>query len=157
MAAPEITARLEPDGIMLEDGFSTTIAFARNPAVALWEKEVTPPGIEGGDAIDTTTMHNAKWRTKAPRQLMELTEVSFTAAFDPKMYTELQELINQNGSITVHEPDGSTVSFFGYLKSATRNAMSEGTHPELSCTIVPTNRDEDGVEQDPVVVEVSGT
>ncbi len=40
----------------LDDGYQTLIEFAENPAIKLWEKSVTPPGIDGGDAIDTTTM-----------------------------------------------------------------------------------------------------
>jgi hypothetical protein len=102
MGAPTVTARVDPPGIKLDDGHSTTFAFSADANVNLWEKTVTPPGIDGGDEIDTTTMHNNTWRTRAPRQLKTLTEMSCTCAYDPVVYTELLALINVRQSITVH-------------------------------------------------------
>lgn len=52
------TTRSAPGGTKLGDGFSTKIAFAADADVSLWEKTVTPPGVDGGDAVDTSTMHN---------------------------------------------------------------------------------------------------
>lgn len=158
MAAPALTARVFPAGIKMDDGFPTTIAFARDPDVSLWEKTVKPPGIDGGDPVDTNTMHNVAWRTKSPRKLKTMTESTITAAYDPKVITQIVELVNMEGSITVHYPDGSTLSFYGYLQKFEPSDMKEGEQPEASVTIVTTNQDPvTGSEEPPVLVEVSGT
>jgi len=158
MAAPAVTARQAPTGRMLEDGFSSVYAFSRDPNVNLWEKTVTPVGIDGGDAIDVTTMHNDNWRTFAPRTLRTLTEGSFTAAYDPICYNEILQMINIEQAITQHLPDGSSVAFYGYLRVFEPNELSEGEHPEATVTIQPTNRDPTtGAEEAPVVTLVAGT
>jgi hypothetical protein len=159
MAAPVDTTRTTPVGIRLEDGHSTKIAFARDPDVSFWEVEVQPPGLDGGDAINITTMHNTTWRTMAARQLKTLTECSINVAYDPNVYNNiLDHLINQEGAITVHFPDGSKLSFFGYLKSFTPQGNQEGNMPTAAISIVPTNYDPVArTEQSPVLTSVSGT
>ena len=158
MAAPETTARSTPLGIMLDDGYSTKIAFAADPDVSFWEKDVQPPGLDGGDAIETTTMHNTTYRTFSARSLATLTEMSSTVAYDPDLYDEALALINVEGSISVHFPDLSTLDFFGYLKSFAPSALEEGSQPVATITIVPTNYDTaNAVEASPVMTEVSGT
>lgn len=159
MAAPSDTTRTTPSGKFLEDGFSTKIAFARSAGVNLWEKTVTPPGVDGGDEIETTTMFNTTWRTFAARNLRTLTEVSFTAAYDPAAYTTIiNDLVNQEGAITCHFPDGSKISFYGYLKMFEPSECQEGEQPEADVTIFPTNYDPvNDVEGAPVITSVSGT
>jgi hypothetical protein len=150
------TARVTPTGNKLDDGFRCLIAFAEAPDVLLWEKQVTPPGVDGGDAIDTTTMHNQKWRTSAARALQTLTQSSMTVAYDPESYDSVQDLINVVGWITVHFPDGATLDFVGFLKDFQPGALVEGTQPEATCTIVPTN-ELDGVETDPLMTPGSSS
>ncbi len=163
MAAPSTTARLNPsstptNGIAFEDGYQTLIAFAANPSVKIWEKSVKPPGMDGGDAIETTTMHNTTWRTMAPRSLKTLTESTFKGAYDPDVYNDILALVNISGGITVTYPDGSTLDFWGYLRTFEADEMVEGTHPEATCAITPTNWDPaNRVEAAPVMTEVSGT
>lgn len=158
MAAPSTTTRVAPNGVKLDDGFSTTIAFALDPDIAFFEKSVQPPGIDGGDAIETTTMHNTAWRTMSSRQLKTLTEISTTVAYDPAVYTQILSLINQEGSITIEFPDGSTLDFYGYLKSFEPSELQEGEQPEASISIVPTNWDPvNCVEAAPVLTSATGT
>ncbi len=133
------TARQTPAGTALDDGFSTKIAFAADPDVSFWEKTVTPPGVEGGDAIEQTTMFNTAWRTFAARALKTLTDSSVTAAYDPKVYDQIIALINVEGLITVHFPDASTIDFYGFLKDFTPGENSEGEQPEADITIIATN------------------
>lgn len=133
------TARTTPTGDRLDDGYQTLIAFAADADVDLWEKTVQPPGVEGGDEVDTTTMHNETWRSRAARALKTLTNSSMTVAYDPAVYDQILSLINVNGWITVHFPDGSTLDFVGFLKNFTPNDLSEGAQPEATCEIVPTN------------------
>ena len=158
MAAPTPTARTAPTGIKLKDGFSTLYTFSRKPNVNLWEKTVTPPGVDGGDSIEQTTMFNTRWRTQAPRALLTLTESSFNAAYDPGVLTDIVEMINIEQTITARFPDGTTWAFFGYLKTFQPGENSEGAQPEASCTIVPTNFDPVGkVEAGPALASVTGT
>lgn len=155
---PSPTARQTPAGIKLEDGHSTIITLAADPDVSLWEKSVTPPGIDGGDAVEQTTMHNVTWRPMAPRRLKTLTEMTFTAAYDPDAYNQLVGLINVETTVTVRFPDGSTLAFYGYLKSFEPQELSEGEQPEANCSIVPTNADPvTGAEAGPVLTSAAGT
>jgi hypothetical protein len=158
MASPETTVRIEPDGIDLPDGFSAKIAFAADPDISIWEKTVTPPGLDGGDSIDTTTMHNSIWRTKRARSLVTGTDAQVTCGYDPDCYDEILAILNVEGSITVAFPDGSTYDFFGYLQKFEPSALQEGTYPEATLTIVQTDYDPvNHVEAGPIMTEVPGT
>jgi len=134
----------------MNDGFSTTIGFADYPAVSFWEKEVTPPGIQGGGENDTSTMRNTVWRTKAPKQLKTLSECSFTAAYDPVVYDDIVAMIQTNQLITVTFPSGATVAFWGWLDDFTPGANTEGEQPTADCTIIPSNQNASDVETAPV-------
>jgi hypothetical protein len=158
MAAPTPTARISPTGIKLKDGYQALITFAVDPDCALWEKTVKPPGIDGGDPIEQTTMHNITWRTRAPRSLKTLTEGSFKAAYDPICYTQLLTIVNVETTITVEFADGSTVAFYGFLQNFDPDELVEGTQPEATCTICPTNFDHvNKVEAGPALSSVVGT
>lgn len=141
MAAPATTVRQTPAGKFIEDGYQTLIAFAADPNVSLWEKTVKPPGMDGGDEIDITTMHNIDYRTRASRALKTLTNTTFTAAYDPGVYDQLLALINVEGAITIYFPNDDILNFYGFLKNAEPSEHTEGEFPEMSCEIVPTNRD----------------
>jgi len=158
MTAPAATTRGTPDGIKLPDGFSSKITFATDTTIELWEKDVTPPAIDGGDAVDQTTMHNTTWRTKLPRNLLTLEDVSAVCAYDPVAYDAIIALTNVNTTITVTFPDGSTLAFFGYLKRFEPSTSVEADQPEATLTIVATNLDaaDTTVEAGPTMVEVSG-
>jgi hypothetical protein len=144
--------------LKLDDGFPTTIAFEADPDVSFWEKTVTPPGLDGGDAIDQTTMHNISLRTFASRELITMTECTVTAAYDPSVIPQILALINVEGSITVHYPNGDTLDFFGYLRVYEPQEMSEGTQPECNITIQPTNYDPvTGAETEPDYTVSGGT
>ncbi len=158
MAAPATTSRSTPLGIPLKDGYSTKIAFAIDPDISFWEKTVTPPGMDGGDEIEFTTMHNSTYRTFQPRALVTLTECSVTCLYDPDAYDEILNMMNVPNSITVHFPDASTLDFFGYLKTFELGDNEEGSPPEATLTVVPTNWDPvNNVEASPVMTEVEGT
>ena len=158
MAAPSATTRVAPNGVKLKNGFRALITFARDTNVAMWEIAVTPRGLAGGDAIDTTTQHNTRRRTKAPQGLVEDQEASFTFAYDPKIKSEIEQLVNQETTITERFPDGSTDAYYGYLMSVEFDALEQGTMPTGTATIQPTAWDEaNDVEADPTFVEVTGT
>ena len=152
------TSRVDPTGNMLENGFSTKIAFAADANVTFWEKSVTPPGVDGGDAIEISTMFNTTWRTKAAQSLKDLTDAGASAAWDPKVYDEIVALINVEGEITITFPDDSTLDFFGYLKSFVPGEMAEGDQPMADIVVVCTNINPNTLlESGPVFTDNSGT
>jgi hypothetical protein len=142
---------------VLRDGMRTTVTLARFPAISFKEKTVTPPGFDGGDAIEQTTMFNEDVRTKWPRQLFEMTDASATVAYDPGVFGQIRQCINIPDTITVTYPDGTTQAAWGYLQKFEPGELQEGEQPEADVTFVFMNQDEDGVEQYPVIAEVTGT
>ena len=157
MAAPTTTSRQTPDGIKLDDGFSTKIACAADPDIAFWEKSVKAPGVDTGEPIDTSTMFNVQWRTFAERALLTLTPCSGKAAYDPVILTQILAIAGKNKEWTITFPEGSTWDFWGILNKFEPDELSEGTFPEASFTVTPTNQDNSGAEQAPVVASVPGT
>jgi hypothetical protein len=134
----------------IDDGFSTTLEFADFPTVAFYEKTVTPPGMSGGGANDTTTMHNTTWRTMAPKQLKTMSEGSAKVSYDPVVYQDVVSMINVNQLITVNFPDGSSLDFWGWLDEFTPDEVSEGAQPTATIKIIPSNQNDSLVETAPV-------
>ncbi len=158
-APPTPTARGTPAGIKLRDGFKTLVTISANVTVSFWEMTVKPPGIDGGDTIPQTTMHNTAWRTFAARQLKTLTPCTGKGQIDPNVINQLYTLINVYATITVTFPDLSTLAFFGYLRTIEFDEFVEGSPPQFSYEIQPTNSDHTNqfVEAAPVLTSVSGT
>jgi hypothetical protein len=160
MATPTNVTRGTPAGIPLEDGFSTKLAIAGYLTLKIQEKTVTPPGMEGGDPIPVTTMHNTTWRTFRARDLITLTPITVVAAYDPDVYSDdqVQSVINLETNMTLEFPDGSDLDFFGFVQNWMPSENSEGVQPEGTMTIVPTCYDPtNDVEAGPVLTEVAGT
>lgn len=141
MAAPTRTARITPTGTPLKDGFRTLITFAADADVLLWEKGVKPPGQDGGEAIPQETMHSVQWRRMAPRTLVTLTESTFRAAYKPASYNSALSIINVETVVTIDWPDGTWMAFYGFLRTFEPDELVEGTQPEATCAITPTNWD----------------
>lgn len=151
------TTRLTPVGRMLEDGYQTLITFQADPDVSLWEKTVKPPGVNGGDPIEQTTMWNVTYRTFAFRALKTITEATLTCAYDPRVLLQAVALANVNTLITVRYSDLSTVDFWGALITFEPNDAGEGTQPEASVNITPSNLNASGVETAPNYISPTGT
>lgn len=138
---------------VLTDGFSTIYSFALGGGVfgtEIKEKEVTPPGMDGGGPNDTTTMRNATFRTTQPKKLITMTESTFTAAYDPAVpYSTWIGVYNVIQTINVTFPDGSQVDFEGWLNSAKPNAHKEGEQPTMTVQVIPSNSSSNGVEVPP--------
>ena len=134
----------------LDDGYQTLISFASDPTVLFYEKTVTPPGVDGGGEIDTTTMQNSTWRTRNPKALITLSEAATTVAYDPATYPEIIALVNVNNLITVTFPDGDTLAFWGWLDKFIPGEHVEGEQPESEITIIPSNQNASGAETAPV-------
>lgn len=133
----------------MEDGFKTLIDFGQS-TTTFKEKSVTPPPLQGGGANDVTTMRNTRYRTKAPKKLLDVGEVQCNGEYDPACYSEYVSLMQVNQLITLSFPDDSTVAFWGWLDSFAPGASSEGGQPEATITIIVSNRDAAGDEIGPV-------
>ena len=134
----------------IDDGHSTIVTFAEDGAIALFEKEVTPPGVDGGGANPTTTMRNTVWRTNAPKKLKTLTDAALTVAYDPAVIDSIVAMCQINQLITVTYPDLSTLAFWGWLDTFTPNANVEGEQPTAEVNIIPSNMNGSLVETAPV-------
>jgi len=136
------------------DGHPTTISFSAGSSGVtltdiLAEKEVTPPGMDGGGANDTTTMRNSLYRTFQPKSLITVTASSFTAAYDPALLDEIVAMINTNQQLTITFPDSSTWVIWGWLNSFVPNPSTEGSQPTATVTIIPSNQNDSAVETAP--------
>jgi hypothetical protein len=158
MAAPSPTARQAPVGIWLDSGHSTKITLGNRPAISFWEKTVTPFSVDSGDAIDTTTMHNTRYVTKAPQPLLDLGDISGSCSYDPNVLVDLVLYTGLKTTITVTHPDGSTWAAYGYLKSFAPQENSRPNQPVANYTIIITNYDPaNHTEVGPAVASVAGT
>jgi hypothetical protein len=119
----------------LPDGYRTLVTFADFPSIQLFAKKVTPPGIEGGDGIDTTTMLNDRWKTKYPQSLIEATPLNFTAAYKPEIYVQAVIAVNLPQYITVTFPNGDSVGDYGWLRSIKPNSHEIGAQPTAECVV----------------------
>lgn len=134
----------------MTDGFSTNITFSSNANILFDEKEVQPPGVSGGGEIDTTTMSNQVWRTKAPKKLKTLTEASLVVAYAAGVYPQVVAMVNVNQLITITFPDNATLAFWGWLDEFTPGNNVDGEQPTAECTIMCSNMDDQCVEVGPV-------
>jgi hypothetical protein len=161
MAAPPVTVRITPSGFVMPDGFKTLVAFHGKPDIQLWEHAlggVTPPGLDGGEKIVTTTMHNVKYRTARAKKLIDTTDASFKCAYDPDVINDILQQLNREQGITYQLADGSTWTYWGFLKMFKPGPCEEGKMPEAEVTICHTNWDpQNSVEAGPVFVPAAGT
>lgn len=136
--------------VRLDDGFSTIITLSNVPTIKLYEKDVTPPGMTAGGPIETTTMRNTEWRTMAPRALKSLTQVSATVAFATEAIPILFDQIGVIQEIQVTFPDGSSLTFWGWLEEFTPATFTEGEQPTANIVVQTGNRNVEGDEVAPV-------
>ena len=138
---------------ILNDGYQTLVDFSAGTSgvtFGFFEKEVTPPGVAGGGPNDTTTMRNNSFRTMQPKALRTLTPMTEVGAYDPAVYDEIMAMINVNQVITVTFPDGSTLTFWGWLDEFAPGNHVEGEQPTATITIQPSNQDNSNVEKPPI-------
>lgn len=157
MAAPSATVRQDPVGIKLPDGYRALITFEDDPDISFWEKDVKPPGFDGGELIPQTTMHNDEVETFYPQSLYKMTDGTSKVAYDPQVVSQIRVMINRNQVITVRYRDGSTDAFWGALRMFERDALQKGVQPEATVTFSQTMMDDAGAEQTLVNVSVAGS
>jgi len=135
----------------VRDGFKTLVTFANYPSVRFQEKTVTPPGMDGGGPNDTTTMRNTKYRTKQPKKLISMTNMSLNVVYDPLVYNDIVLMVNTLQLITVTFADGTTNTFWGWLDKFTPGEAKEGEQPTADVVIECSNQNSSGAEVAPVI------
>lgn len=139
-----------PNSKRLDDGFASLVEMTDFPDVKLYEKEVQPGGIDGGDKIPTSTMRNSVWDTFWHRSLKTATDINYTAAYADDALDDLIAAVNHNQQFVVTFPDGATRTVWGFMKSFIPQKMVIGKQPEADVVFVPTNVDNSGAEVAPV-------
>lgn len=137
----------------IDDGLGARLTFSLDANVAMWEKEITPPGIDSGGPNDTSTLRNTTWRTMAPKGLKTLTPITATVAYDPQIYTEILAMVGINQQVTVTFPDESTYRIWGWIDKFTPGPMSDGSQPTAEITIQPSNQNNSEVETAPTFTD----
>ena len=158
MTPPTPSVRGTPSGRKLGDGYRTLVSISGDLTISFFEKAVTPPGFEGENPNDTTSMLNDHWRTFSPRHLITMTPMSMTALYDPAAFADVEAAVNIPKTVTVHFPDGSSLCFYGFLKSFKPGSLEEGKVPEATVEIQPTNQDPlTCSEESPIFTAATGT
>lgn len=139
-----------PTGTRLGDGFATYYTFGlASPDVGFWEVEVTPVEVDGGDAVETSTMRNTTYKTRWPQSLKSLGSSTLKAAYDPAVYVSLISQVNVNQLITIRFPDHSTLKFYGFIQRFAPDPIRMGEMPTATVTITATNLSPTKIESNP--------
>ena len=158
MAAPTAQTRSTPAQPPARDGLSTKIAMENDPDIEFWEVEVQPPGVDGGDEINMTTMFNATWETFRPRKLKRLTPFTVRAFYAQNVYVSILAQVNNEQTMSVIHPDTDSTSFYGYMQRFVPQANVAGQPPQADITFVPTQWDtNDNTEAGPLIGTAIGT
>lgn len=157
MAAPTAaSAPGTPAGNRLRNGYRCVLVFNDEPTAPIWPVSVTPPSLSGPPAIDTSTMLNDDWATRAPGALVTLGDFTFTANYATPIYTTILDILNVEGTYTIFFPDGAKLAFYAALINFVPDALVNGTMPLATCTMVATNTDPaTGGEEPPVYIAAS--
>jgi hypothetical protein len=135
----------------LEDGHPTTILVSGAATLAIREKEVTPPGVDGGPPNDVSSMRNSVWTTFTFQKLVTLTPVECVVFAKGDILTTMLAQINVNQLHTVTMPDATTIAFWGAITAYKPNRNTKGEPPTATMTVSPSNRNASDVETGPVV------
>lgn len=156
---PAPSPRVAPVGKKLDDPFPTTVAFSAKPSLGLWEKSITPPGIDGREPIDVTTMFNQHVTGKAPRVLKDFTNAKGKYQYDPSKLADYITMINQRQTLTTWFASGDSWCYYGYIQKFTPTENSDSTEPPMAdVEVVVTNIDPaTNLEALPVMTPSSGT
>lgn len=157
--APPVTARTTPTGYMLPEGHRATIAFSKKPAVQFWEMTTRPAGLSVVEII-TTTQFNNRYHTSRAGHLIKVKDITGQAAYDPDFLTDIIGMLGDDvgAGVTVHNPDNSAYSYWGFLKDVEFQEFKEGQFPTLNYTVCITNwNTTTRAEEGPLVTPSSGT
>jgi hypothetical protein len=158
MAAPTPTARGTPGGRLMPEGFKSKVTLGRFPTISLYERDVKPPAIDGGEPINTTTQFNTRRRTFSPTALIQGSPCTAACGYDPDAISVILAALNAPDTITVLFPDGSTYCFYGWLQKFEPTDLKEKEFPIANITFFESDYDYvNFVEAGPVFTAAAGT
>lgn len=134
-------------------GFGTLIkVVTTSPAVTLEleETEVTPQGYQGNSPVEQTSMRNTKFRSFEPGDLIQKTDLQFTAYYDEDQLSDIKSIINVKGTITVTFKTGGTLVDTGWLVSAVPTGRSIGNRPTASFVVSFEGEDSSGTDNEAI-------
>jgi hypothetical protein len=123
----------------LNDGHATLITLENDPTIKLFEKEVTPPAINAGGPIETSTMRNVSVHTKAPKKLKGVGQTKASCAYATESIQRIYAQLGSNQRITVTYPDGSRYRYWGWLDSFTPGSNTMGAQPTAEVVFEASN------------------
>lgn len=138
-----------------EPSGTTMTIVADSTTWTVYGIEMTPPAWDGGDAIDITTLGNTDVKTKMPQTLKDIGECSFSCHYDPSVFASAP--ININGTVSITIPNWGTISFYGYLRSLTPQALTVGDAAKMDGTVTVTNTLVSGVGASRTITESQPT
>lgn len=141
---------------ILEDGYRSLIAISGITA-QFEEISVTPVSLDSGGTIDMTTMRNQRNRTAAGKKLITWGACVVKAIYDPRVVAQMQSIVGQNRFITQTWPDGATLTWYAIVEKIEFDELQEGTRPECSITLTPSNRTTAAVPAETSPVFATGT
>lgn len=124
---------------LLEDGYRSLIAIGGITA-QFEEISITPLSIDSGGTIDMTTMRNQRTRTAAGKKLVTYGPCELKIAYDTRVFAQLQSIAGSNRAITQTWPDGATLVWYAIVEKIEFDELTEGTRPEATLTLTPSNR-----------------
>lgn len=105
------------------------------------EMEFTPPTIEGGGPNDTSTMRNVAWRTRQPKSLKTLGQMTIVCSMDPAVYQVFVNIVNKNRPYGIRFPDGAAVVLWAWMDNVAPQSAKEGEMPRIEIVLIPSNQD----------------
>lgn len=158
MAAPVPNTRQFPTAMRLDDGHQSVIAWNSQADLAIFEKTLQVPATDNGDPIETSTMLNQEFETKAPQRLKGHDDGVVVAGFDPNARETIDDLVGLPDSISWWYPEGTGYVHWGYARRAEFSPLTKGEMPEVTISIVQTNWDPyNCAEAGPVYVDGTGS
>jgi hypothetical protein len=138
--------------MILQDGYPVGIIFADFGTVAFEVRELTPPSMQAGGMIPTTTQAAIKYRTGAPKKLITVTEGVLQVVYDAVMFNDIQSMLGHNQLISYVFEDTSKINVWGFVDQFNPAGMTEGNQPVANVRIEHTNRNNSRVETGPAYV-----
>jgi hypothetical protein len=129
------------------DGWSTIVEVyssdggALLPELYLRARSVKLPALNGGSPIDTHTMYNREFVTKAAQGLAEYEDLTMQCQYDVKAYVQIYlNALNVNRFYKVLLPDKSMFSFWGCMYKFDPAELRKGEFPLAEVTVGLLNR-----------------
>lgn len=135
--------------MFLTDGFSTIVTIAALPGVFLREREVQPPSLKQGGAIDTHTMRDTRFLTQDSKRLIRVGDITMQCQYDPFVYPQIVTILGARTTFLITFPDGGTLTIWGALEEFNPPSHKEGEFPLVEVKIIAHNRNSAGTETGP--------